>query len=84
VINYALNFVSTPFVLIVDADTYLSSSFVHNVMCGFYSKDVVVSICGLVLPSHYSALHRKADWRNTFTDKEFISLYKQGLTGSGF
>ncbi len=49
-VNYALSLVSTPFVLIVDADTYLSSGFAHNAMRGFYSKDVV-GVCGKVLPS---------------------------------
>jgi biofilm PGA synthesis N-glycosyltransferase PgaC len=58
-INYALSYVSTPFVLIVDADTYLSSSFVHNAMRGFYSKDVV-GVCGRVLPSRIFSATQKS------------------------
>jgi len=50
-INFALSFVKTPYVLIVDGDTYLSQGFAHNAMRGFYSKDVV-GVCGRVLPSH--------------------------------
>lgn len=49
-INYALTHVKTPFVLIVDGDTYLAEGFAHNAMQGFYSKDVV-GVCGRVLPS---------------------------------
>jgi cellulose synthase/poly-beta-1,6-N-acetylglucosamine synthase-like glycosyltransferase len=49
-INYALAYVKTPFVLIVDADTYLAQGFAHNAMRGFYSKDVV-GVCGKILPS---------------------------------
>jgi len=49
-INFALSFVKTPHVLIVDGDTYLSQGFAHNAARGFYSKDVV-GVCGRVLPS---------------------------------
>lgn len=50
-INTALTFVKTPYVLIVDADTYLFAGFAHNAMRGFYCKDVV-GVCGRVLPSY--------------------------------
>lgn len=49
-VNYALAYVKTPYVLIVDADTYLAQGFAHNAMRGFYSRDVV-GVCGKVLPS---------------------------------
>jgi len=57
-INAALNLVRTPYLLIVDADTYLFAGFVHNAMRGFYSKDVV-GVCGKVLPSRtFSSLQK--------------------------
>lgn len=49
-INFALSFVKTPYVLIVDMTQYLSAVFAHNSMRGFYSKDVV-GVCGRVLPN---------------------------------
>jgi len=58
-INYALAYVTTPYVLIVDADTYLSHGFAHNAMRGFYSKSVV-GVCGKVLPSRTDTATQKS------------------------
>lgn len=50
-LNWAIkNKVKYPFVLIVDADTYLENTFVHHAWRGFYSRKVK-GVCGLVLPS---------------------------------
>lgn len=50
-LNWAIkNKVKYPFVLIVDADTFLETTFVHHAWKGFYSRKVK-GVCGLVLPS---------------------------------
>jgi cellulose synthase/poly-beta-1,6-N-acetylglucosamine synthase-like glycosyltransferase len=44
------NKVKYPFILIVDADTYLKDTFVHQAWKGFYNRKVK-GVCGFVLPS---------------------------------
>jgi len=49
-INTAIYGVKYPFVLILDADTYLEDTYVHHILKGFYDRRVK-GCCGLVLPS---------------------------------
>lgn len=58
-INRALSFVTTPFVLILDADTVLEPTFVHHAMKGFYDRRVK-AVCGSVLPLSNNSLYSKS------------------------
>jgi cellulose synthase/poly-beta-1,6-N-acetylglucosamine synthase-like glycosyltransferase len=58
-INWAMSKVKYPFVLIVDADTYLEKTFAQEALRGFY-KSSVQGVCGLVLPNEPKALIQKA------------------------
>ncbi len=53
-INKALDFVKTPYTLILDADTVLDKAFAHEALRGFY-KESVQGVSGLILPKDISS-----------------------------
>lgn len=57
-LNRVLNRIKTPFLAIVDSDTYLEEDYFHKTIRGFYEKDVVIS-SGLVLPSFEGGIYER-------------------------
>lgn len=58
-INRALDFVGTPYTLILDADTVLDKAFAHEALRGFY-KESVQGVSGLILPKNISSSAQKS------------------------
>ena len=53
--NFAMQYVTTPYTMAIDADTTLDPEAIETVM-GAFDRDDVVAACGFVLPRHVSTV----------------------------